>query len=271
MWVSEIVFPLKGAFHQEQKMATVCDVSVLQSPDCLEAAKKIVKGPFYFPSSTYAWLAREKVISVRDVVLTYSLVNRFVREGDVIVAYLPEILDEVARRLLFEIEREIPLSDLRAVLLSGHLRLPFLTLDLQVLQKLKKKGEILWEFPLYNNRIVLREVLCAYRNLAEEVGKLVYNSLSNGGLSAAEIIQELKARRNRSVQSLISSLERLQKADCEVVNFKFLFLDLSGPLRDFLTYHTLRGRNLRDVCEKSLCLAIAPNHQFMRAATSEST
>jgi hypothetical protein len=106
-------------------MAAVCDVSVLESLESLRTARRIIKGPFYFPSSTYAWLAREKVISVRNVVLTYSLVSRFVREGDVIVAYLPEILDETARRLLFEVDREVSLSDLRAVLLSGHLCLPF--------------------------------------------------------------------------------------------------------------------------------------------------
>jgi len=240
-------------------MAAVCDVSVLESLESLRTARRIIKGPFYFPSSTYAWLAREKVISVRNVVLTYSLVSRFVREGDVIVAYLPEILDETARRLLFEVDREVSLSDLRAVLLSGHLCLPFLTLDLQVLQKLEKKGKILWEFCLPNSSMVLKEILCAYRSLAQEMGGMVYDSLNDGhGLSVTELVQEFKTSRDSSVQSLVSSLVKLGKTDSGVLGFKFFFLDLSSPLRDFLRYKILQGRNLREMCEKSLCLVVAP-------------
>jgi hypothetical protein len=242
-------------------MTAVCDVSVLESPENLSTAKRFIGGPYYFPSSTYSWLAREKVISVRDVVLTYSLVSSFVREGEVVVAYLPEILDEVARKLLFEINREVPLSDLRALLLSGHLHLPFLTLDCQALQRLSEKGEILWEFSLQAERIVLREIISAFRNLATEVGEQVFRSLNNG--SSGKIAEEFKARRDSSLQSLVSSLGRW-RGNSKKLNFKFLFLDLSGPLQDFLKYKTMQRGDLRDVCEKSLCLVISPELLTLR-------
>jgi len=236
-------------------------VSVLESPESMEMAKKLVRGPFYFPSSTYSWLARERVISVRDVVLTHSLVSRFVREGEVIAAYLPEILDEVARRLLFEVEREVPLTDLRSLLLSSHLRLPLLTLDPKQLQNLvETKAEVLWQFELHAEWMVLREILCAYRKLAEEVGRLVYDFL-NDGSSVEAIPQKIRAERGSSVRSLALSLEELSKEKTNPgrLDFKFLFLDLSGPLRDFLRYRALQGESLRGVCEKSLCLLILPS------------
>jgi hypothetical protein len=241
-------------------MAAVCDVSVLESSESMEAAKKLVPGPFYLPSSTYSWLARERVISVRDVVLTYSLVSRFVREDEVIAVYLPEILDEVARRLLFEVEREVPLTDLRSLLLSSHLRLPLLTLDPKQLQNLvETKAEILWEFELHAERMVLREILCAYRKLAAEVGGLVYDLL-NDGLSAEAVSQKIRGERDSSMRSLALSLDELGKGKTNPgrLGFKFLFLDLSGPLRDFLRYRALQGESLRGVCEKSLCLVMLP-------------
>lgn len=253
-------FSFKRVLPPIPQMAAVCDVSVLESSDSMEAAKKLVPGPFYFPSSTYSWLARERVISVRDVVLTHSLVSRFLREGDVIAAYLPEILDEVARRLLFEVEREVPLTDLRSLLLSSHLHLPLLTLDPKQLRNLlETKAEVVWEFELHAERTVLREILSAYKKLLTEVGGLVYELLNNGS-SAETIPQKVRAKRNPSMRSLVTSLEELSRGRTNPgrLGFRFLFLDLSGPLRDFMRYRTLQGESLRGVCEKSLCLVVFP-------------
>ncbi|MEM2282262.1 MAG: hypothetical protein QXH26_01770 [Candidatus Hadarchaeales archaeon] len=239
-------------------MGAVCDVSVLQSPESLEAAKRLVGRPFYLPSSTYSWLVRERVISVREIVLTHSLVGDFVRRGEVIAVYLPEILDEVARRLLFEAEREIPLTDLRALMLSGHLALPLFGLDPQLLQRVVKAGSaVVWEFDLHAEQMALKEVLCAYRKLAGEVGQLIYENLGNG-FSLERVLAEIKSRRDSNLRSLVFTLEKMTrgKTNPGTLAFKFLLLDMGGPLGDFSKHGTLQPRLLREICEKSLCLLV---------------
>lgn len=100
----------------------VCDVGVL-SPGGFRLASQL-GGDLFIPSATYSWLARDRLIRVRQHIVKYTFVSQLVRDGRIFAVYLPEILDELARRLLFLGEREVPLTDLRAILLAAHLGFP---------------------------------------------------------------------------------------------------------------------------------------------------
>ncbi|MDI6819832.1 MAG: hypothetical protein QMC89_02865 [Candidatus Hodarchaeaceae archaeon] len=108
----------------------VCDVSVLVNRASIERAELLLDGGgLYLPSATYSWLARDRLIGVRGKAIGYSLVSQFVRDRRLLVVYLPELYDELARRLLFAVERQVPLTDLRAAMLAAHLGLPLLAFD----------------------------------------------------------------------------------------------------------------------------------------------
>ncbi|MCS7131930.1 MAG: hypothetical protein NZ934_04305, partial [Hadesarchaea archaeon] len=115
----------------------VCDVSVLAGMASVERAEALLDGgELYLPSATYSWLARDRLIRVRKRTVGYSLVSQLVRDRRLIVVYLPELYDELARRLMFAVERQVPLTDLRAAMLAAHLRLPMLAFDGELMDEL---------------------------------------------------------------------------------------------------------------------------------------
>ena len=120
----------------------ICDVSVLVNRKSIERARELFgNSSLYLPASTYAWLSRDKLISVRQQAIGYSLVSQYVRDRKIYAVHLPELYDELARRLMFEAERQVPLTDLRALLLAAHMRLPLLTFSDEIAEQLEEQRE----------------------------------------------------------------------------------------------------------------------------------
>ncbi len=107
----------------------VCDVGILSSFQNFRRVRLLLDGDLFIPSVTYSWLARDKLIQVRKHVIKYTFVNQLLRNGEIFALYLPEILDELARRLLFLEKREISLTDLRTILLASHLGFPVVSIE----------------------------------------------------------------------------------------------------------------------------------------------
>jgi len=131
--------PPSGQFFEMFGYGAVCDVSTLSSCQNFSLVRSSLDGNFFIPSVTYSWLARDKLIQVRKHVVKYTFVSRLVREGEIFAVFLPEVLEEISRRLLFLGEREIPLTDLRTVFLAAHLKLPIVCIGDELSSELSDK------------------------------------------------------------------------------------------------------------------------------------
>lgn len=152
----------------------VCDVSVLVSRDSMNRARELFNGRgFYLPNSTYSWLSHNRFIKVRDQAVGYSLLSQLVRTRQVYPILLPEIYDELARKIMFEVDHNVPLTDLRTAFLSTHLRLPLLTFDEKLIERLSNHIETyrLWNLRAHANWLTIRQTLELYCEFLFGVGE----------------------------------------------------------------------------------------------------
>ncbi|MEM3453153.1 MAG: hypothetical protein QW835_05965 [Candidatus Hadarchaeum sp.] len=236
----------------------VCDVSVLINRDSFETAKRIVAaGGLYLPSATYSWLARDKLISVRNLIVGYSLINQFVRDGELIVVYLPELLDEISRRLLYGADREIPLTDLRASMLAAHLKMPILTFSSQFTERLSDHlgARTIWQLNVLPNHGSMLAAIDLYWELASELGGYLARHQNNGDEFEAlvEEIKRLKLDNLRTKTSQISK-SRPHQSNSERLNLVYIGLDITTFMREYLEQHIIQPEAARKLYEKSLLL-----------------
>ncbi|MFQ6129331.1 MAG: hypothetical protein ACE5OT_00775 [Candidatus Hadarchaeaceae archaeon] len=245
-----------------REFGAVCDVSVLVDRASFERAQRLLDGgELYLPSATYSWLARDKLIAVRGKALGYSLVSQFVRDRKLLVVYLPELLDELSRRLLFGVEREVPLTDLRALMLAAHLRLPLLTFDGEVVERLREHvgAGTLWQLNAHTDWLALREVLELYRELASDVGSHLHKNL-NDERAFEGLIAELRKRRGDSLRGVTAAVRKLCQArtNPRELSFRYVTWDLTPLLREYLKQHVLQPEVVRELCERALLLVANP-------------
>ncbi len=245
-----------------REFGAVCDVSTLVDRTSFERAQQLLDGGnLYLSSATYSWLARDKLIAVRGNALGYSLVSQFVRDRKLLVVYLPELLDEISRRLLFEVQREVPLTDLRALMLAAHLRLPLLTFDEGVVERLREYvgGRALWQLDAHSDWLALREALELYRELAGDVGNYLYKNL-NDGHSFENLVDELRSWRGDSLRTATTAVRKLSQARTNPgeLNFRYITWDLTPILREYLKQHVLQPEVVRELCERALLLVANP-------------
>jgi len=245
-----------------REFGAVCDVSVLVDRESFERAQRLLDGgELYLPSATYSWLARDKLIAVRGKALGYSLVNQFVRDRKLLVVYLPELLDELSRRLLFEVEREVPLTDLRALMLATHLRLPLLTFDGGVVERLWEHvgARTLWQFDAHADWLALREVFELYRELASDVGSYLHKNL-NDGHAFEGLVGELRKQCGGNLRAVTAAVRKLSQAwtNPGELSFKYVTWDLTPLLREYLEQHVLQPEVVRELCERALLLVASP-------------
>jgi len=245
-----------------REFGAVCDVSVLGDRKSFERAQRLLDGgELYLPSATYAWLARDKLISVRGKALGYSLVSQFVRDRKLLIVYLPELLDELSRRLLFGVEREVPLTDLRALMLAAHLRLSLLTFDEGVVERLREHvgARILWQLDVHADWLAMREVLEIYCELASDVGSYLYKNL-NGGHAFEGLVDELRSLRGDSLRAATTAVRKLSRARTNPgeLNFKYVTWNLTPLLREYLEQHVLQPEVVHELCEQALLLVANP-------------
>ncbi|TES83622.1 MAG: hypothetical protein E3J91_02055 [Hadesarchaea archaeon] len=240
----------------------VCDVSALVDRTSFERAQRLLDGgDLYLPSATYNWLARDKLIAVRGNTLGYSLVSQFVRDRKLLVVYLPELLDELSRRLLFEVQREVPLTDLRALMFAAHLRLPLLTFDEGVVERLREYvgARILWQLNAHSDWLALREALELYRELASDVGNYLCKNL-NDGRTSENLIDELRSWRGDSLRAVTTAVRKLSQTRTNPgeLNFRYITWDLTPILREYLKQHVLQPEVVHELCERALLLVASP-------------
>lgn len=145
----------------------VCDVGVLSSYQNFRRVRLLLDGNLFIPSVTYSWLARDKLIQVREHVVKYTFVNQLMRDGEIFALYLPEILDELARRLLFLGDREIPLTDLRTILLASHLGFPVVCIGEELCSEISEglNAKLVGKESLEGEHRLLRRAVQQYRRL----------------------------------------------------------------------------------------------------------
>lgn len=245
-----------------RRLGAVCDVSVLGERASLERAGQLVDGgEIYLPSATYSWLARDKLISVRGRLVSYSLLSQFVQEGKLTVVYLPELLDEISRRLLFEVERSIPLTDLRALLLAAHLQLPLLTFSGELVDRLNDSVGIrkLLELESPADRHSLLRALELYSDLAGEVGGYLDRRLKGGENKLIEKIMGLNLEAKMS--AIASGGFGRAASGRGRLKLGYIAWDIMPVLREYLEQHIIRDEVLRYLCERTILLIASPSER----------
>ncbi|MEW6222200.1 MAG: hypothetical protein AB1476_02605 [Candidatus Hadarchaeota archaeon] len=231
------------------RFGEVCDISVIGDRANFERARQLVGGgELYLPSATYSWLARDRLISVRSRAVSYSLVSQFVRDGQLLVVCLPEVLDELSRRLLFEAEHEVPLTDLRALMLAAHLKVPYLSFGEEPLEQLQEHfgAKVLGRLEVAGGWRGFKEALGAYRELAVEVGAKVGECISNGG-SFDEVVKGFGNGQKKDDSGVTNGLE-----------FRCVAWDLTPILREYLGERFVQPETVQELCKRSLLLVASP-------------
>ncbi|MGQ9788624.1 MAG: hypothetical protein ACUVQM_04910 [Candidatus Hadarchaeaceae archaeon] len=236
----------------------VCDVSALVNRDRFETAKRFFAGGgLYLPSATYSWLARDKLISVRNLLIGYSLVNQFVRDGDLIVVYLPELLDEISRRLLYRADREIPLTDLRASMLAAHLKMPILALGDQLTERLSEHLGVktIWQLNVLPNSGMMPAAIDLYWELAKDLGDYLAHH-QNNGVEFETLFEEIKRLKLDSLRTKTSQIFKSQPRRSNSLRLKLFYvgLDITAVIREYLEQHIIQPEVVRKLYEKSLLL-----------------
>ncbi len=254
-----LVSTLRASYSPIQEMVVI-DICALAGSESFSAAKKVSHPPFYIPSSTYSWLAREKAISVRNTVISSSFVGALIRKCEVVAVYLPEILDEVSRKLMFCVDREVPLTDWRQLMLAGHLGCPLLTLDPAFKDQLvKSRGKPLWSIEIQPCSFLIREIQLVYRQLVKEIGEMVYRSLSEGTVEGD--MEQFKEERGENIRALERSLRSVGNGGIESLRVDFLCIDMHEIMEEFLNYRLYPKAVIRELCKKTLsCLVTLPVH-----------
>jgi len=243
-------------------IGAVCDVSVLANRASFELAQSLVDGSeLYLPSATYSWLARDKLISVRGIAIKYSLVNQFVRDRELLVIYLPELLDEISRRLLFGVEREVPLTDLRASMLAAHLKMPILTLSGDFAERLERcvGAETIWQLDVHADRASLQAALNLYWKLAADLGSYLSRHLNNGAGFGA-LVEELKRLRLDSLKTATATVRRSSQAQSNPrkLGLAYVGWDITPILGEYLEQNIVQPEVVRELYERSLLMIARP-------------
>ncbi len=215
------------------RYGAVCDVSALVNAETFKRACSLVRGSLYLPASTYCWLARDKLIGVRTHEIRYSFASRLVGEGRLLVLYLPELLDELARRLLFTVDRGVPLTDLRALMLGAHLGLPVVFLDPEFRRELVEHlgARSLGWIKTDGSWASYGRAVGHYRRLRNRVAALLASQLGNGG-RLEEVEKTGEANRGQGVECFV--------------------LDLLPVLNEYVVDRVLQHRVIRELCRQAV-------------------
>jgi hypothetical protein len=198
----------------------VCDVGVLSSRQAFQGVRGL-DGNLFIPSTTYSWLVRDRLIQVRRHIVKYTFVNQLIRDGLLFAVYLPEILDELARRLLFLGEKEIPLTDLRAILLAAHLGFPVVCADDGISKEIAGEldGKLILKECLNSESYPLRRAARDYRSV--RAGRMTgeMSEAEGGGMTLSFFHVDLSPVIDEYVDERVLSPESILRLDdCSLVS-----------------------------------------------------
>lgn len=175
---------------------------------------------------------------------------------------LPEIYDEMARKIMFEVDHNVALTDLRAIFLSTHLRLPLLTLDEEIIERLSKHVEAysLWSIKTHPNWLSTREILELYREFMLEAGAQLNDQIKERN-SFEQTLSEVKNEREERLQKTTSSIQKISqgKANPGTLKFQCLAWNILPSIREYLNQHVLEPEVIRELCERTLILTAQPS------------
>lgn len=186
---------------------------------------------------------------MRGRLLSYSLVKEFVASRRLVVVYLPEAYDELSRRLLFQVERKIPLTDLRVAMLSAYLGLPLLTLTDEFLARLQEevKAQVLHQ--LKGDPNAVGKMVKTYRGLLREA-----RGLSRGG----KTFEDLAEKAGNELNSGLDTPE----ANPGSLDFKFVAWDLTPVLHQYAEDRVVDPWTLQSLWGSLFLLVVKPSAQI---------
>ncbi|MBS3815214.1 MAG: hypothetical protein KGY45_01475 [Hadesarchaea archaeon] len=245
-----------------QDYGAVCDISVLNKRSSVQIARKLFLGRgLYLPNSTYSWVSHNKFIQVRNRSVGYSLLKQLVETREIYPVSIPEIYNELARRIMFEVDHNIPLTDLRTFFLSTHLRLPLLTFDEKVTERLSEniQTHLLWKIKTHANWLTIREISEFYREFLFETGSRL-NQEMDEELSFVNTLKGIKDERKEKFQKISKSIQKISQNQSNPGNLEFQCLawDITSTIQDYSHQHILEPESIRELCERSLLLVAKP-------------
>ena len=241
-----------------QNLGMICDVNLLTNRNTFEVVRRSIKwAELYITSATYSWLARDKLISVRGKQLSYTLLRHLVHNRQLLVVYLPELYDELARRLLFQTERKISLTDLRSLLLSAYLKLPLLTIDDELFKKLSEhlNAQVILRYHSGIGVYSIFNALNLYRGMTYEIGKALSKRMDEPSIHrqvAREVVERFSTASEKTGVENPSHLNE----NSNWLEFKFIAWDLIPVIREYSEHRVIQQDKMEGICE-AIMLPIA--------------
>lgn len=248
-----------------QDFGAVCDISILTDQNSLKNAHNYFKNSgLYLPSPTYSWLSRNKLIEVRKQPVKYSLIKQEVQNRKIYPTHLPEIYDELSRQIMFDTKHQIPLTDLRGLMLGAHLQMPILTFDSELIERISQEIGIMkiTEVSTNPNWITLRNILEIYREILFTCGKKFHENLDDNKTFpqiTTSIEREIMNKVKKSKKSIKKSEK--EKEERRELEFQFLTWDILPSLKEYYKQNILPPKILRKICERTSLLIATPRMQ----------
>lgn len=247
-----------------QDFGAVCDISVLTNQTTLKNAHKYFQNSgLYLPNSTYSWLSRSKLIEVRHQAVKYSLINQEVQRRKIYPTHLPDIYDEISRKIMFNTNHKVALTDLRGLMLGAHLQLPLLTFDKNLMERISKEIGIrtIQKINAHPNWLAIRNILELYRELSFGAGKHFHQKLDNGK-TFPQIIQEIEKAYKDTVKKSEKSIKETSQNQTNPGNLQFHYLawDILPALKEYYEQQILPPQTIKQICENTIILIAKPEN-----------
>ncbi len=237
-------------------------MSALTDRTSLEKAKKLFPNSgLYIPSSTYSWLSRSKLIEVRKESVKHSLISKLVRKGDVYPAHLPDIYDELSRQIMFRVEHNVALTDLRGLMLSAHLKLPILILNDKLINRISEGIGInkIESIEARSSWLTIRDILELYRELIYRTGKKFQDCLKNGA-SFSDSTDDVRNCCKSSIENTVKSVTEYSedKKNSDTIKFHYFTWNILPDIHEYFEQNILEKETIRNICEKCVLLIAEP-------------
>lgn len=243
-----------------QDLGVTCDVSALTDRDTLDRTQDFFNSSgLYIPNSTYSWLKRSKFIEVRKQAVKYSLISELVRNRRIFPTHLPGIYDEISRKIMFETEHNVALTDLRGLLLSTHLQLPILTFDKELVKRISKEIGVhrIHEIETTTDWLSISKVLELYRDISFDSGKQFFGEIENN-TPFPKVTRKIQDSYDGEFTKIKSSDEPT-KNPAKTLKFTFLIWNIFPFIQEYHSQKIIQSETARQICERCVLL-VAQDH-----------
>ncbi|MFP4005475.1 MAG: hypothetical protein ACLFUR_02005 [Candidatus Hadarchaeia archaeon] len=246
-----------------QDPGAICDVSALKNRNTLNRTLAFFNNSgLYIPNSTYSWLRRSKFIEVRNQAVRYSLIQELVRNRRIFPTHLPGIYDELSRKVMFETDHGMALTDLRALMLSTHLKLPILTYDEELMKKISRTIGIrrINQIKTSTDWLSISRILEAYRTLSFDAGKKFYQAIDENN-PFPKIKKKISSSIDSKLTEISDSTENSSEDSSETLKFKYFIWNIFPFIREYHRQRILEPETTRQICERCALLIAYENNK----------